>query len=55
MHGISIIYAHASKFDPDEDAANVASTGSPLAEGEGVLSDPLGLTVEAKERKDHEG
>lgn len=56
-----------SKFDPDKDAFN--SHGLSLAEGEAVLNDPLGLTVEddssegevhwitvtAKERKDYEG
>jgi uncharacterized protein len=36
----------ASKFDPDKDAANIAKHGLSLVEGEGVLSDPLGLTVE---------
>ena len=34
------------KFDPDKDAANIAKHGLSLAEGEGVLNDPLGLTVE---------
>jgi uncharacterized DUF497 family protein len=34
------------KFDPDKDAANVAKHGLSLVEGEGVLNDPLGLTVE---------
>jgi uncharacterized DUF497 family protein len=36
----------ASKFDPDKDAANIVEHGLSLVEGEGVLSDPLGLTVE---------
>jgi uncharacterized protein len=35
-----------SEFDPDKDAANIAKHGLSLAEGEGVLNDPLGLTVE---------
>jgi uncharacterized protein len=35
-----------SKFDPDKDAANVAKHGLSLVQGEGVLSDPLGLTIE---------
>ncbi len=35
-----------SKFDPDKDAANIVKHGVSLAEGEGVLNDPLGLTIE---------
>ena len=35
-----------SKFDPDKDASNIAKHGLSLVEGEGVLNDPLGLTVE---------
>ena len=35
-----------SKFDPDKDASNIAKHGTSLVEGEGVLNDPLGLTVE---------
>ncbi|MGO8830526.1 MAG: BrnT family toxin [Steroidobacteraceae bacterium] len=35
-----------SKFDPDKDAANIVKHGLSLVEGEGVLNDPLGLTVE---------
>jgi uncharacterized DUF497 family protein len=35
-----------SEFDPDKDAANIAKHGLSLAQGEGVLNDPLGLTVE---------
>jgi uncharacterized DUF497 family protein len=34
------------KFDPDKDTANIAKHGLSLVEGEGVLNDPLGLTVE---------
>ncbi len=33
-------------FDPDKNAANIAKHGVSLAEGDGVLLDPLGLTVE---------
>jgi uncharacterized protein len=33
-------------FDPSKDAANIAKHGVSLAEGDGVLSDPLCLTVE---------
>ena len=35
-----------SKFDPDKDATNIAKHGLSLVEGEGVLNDPLGLTIE---------
>jgi uncharacterized protein len=35
-----------SKFDPEKDAANFAKHGLSLVEGEGVLNDPLGLTIE---------
>ena len=35
-----------STFDPDKDGANIAKHGLSLVEGEGVLSDPLGLTIE---------
>jgi len=34
------------KFDPGKDAANIVKHGLSLVEGEGVLNDPLGLTVE---------
>ncbi len=33
-------------FDPKNDAANIKKHGVSLAEGDGVLSDPLALTVE---------
>jgi uncharacterized protein len=36
----------ASKFDPEKDAANIVKHGLSLVEGDGVLNDPLGLTVE---------
>jgi hypothetical protein len=35
-----------STFDPGKDAANIAKHGLSLVEGEGVLNDPLGLTIE---------
>ena len=35
-----------SKFDPVKGAANIAKHGLSLVEGEGVLNDPLGLTIE---------
>lgn len=33
-------------FDPKKDAANRRKHGMSLAEGDGVLSDPLALTIE---------
>ncbi len=33
-------------FDPKKDAANIKKHGVSLSEGDGVLSDPLALTVE---------
>jgi hypothetical protein len=33
-------------FDPDKDALNLEKHGVSLAEGDGVLNDPLALTVE---------
>jgi uncharacterized DUF497 family protein len=35
-------------FDPDKNAANLAKHGVSLSEGDGVLNDPLALTVEDK-------
>ena len=35
-----------STFDPGKDAANRKKHGISLAEGDGVLSDPHGLTIE---------
>jgi uncharacterized protein len=35
-----------SEFDPAKDAANIAKHGISLAEGDGVVRDPLGLTRE---------
>ena len=35
-----------SKFDPEKDSANIAKHGLSLVEGDGVLNDPLGLTIE---------
>lgn len=34
------------EFDPDKNAANLAKHGVSLADGEGVLLDPLGRTIE---------
>ena len=36
----------ASKFDPAKNAANLRKHGISLAEGDGVLNDPLALTLE---------
>jgi len=36
----------SAEFDPKKDAANVKKHGVSLSEGDGVLSDPLALTVE---------
>ena len=33
-------------FDPKKDAANVKKHGVSLSEGDGVLSDPLAVTIE---------
>lgn len=33
-------------FDPNKNAANLKKHGVSLAEGEGVLNDPLALTIE---------
>jgi uncharacterized DUF497 family protein len=35
-----------STFDPQKDAANLRKHGVSLAEGDGVLNDPLAITVE---------
>ena len=36
----------SAEFDPKKDAANVKKHGVSLSEGDGVLNDPLALTVE---------
>jgi uncharacterized protein len=33
-------------FDPEKNAANIAKHGVSLAQGDGVLNDPLALTIE---------
>lgn len=33
-------------FDPKKDAANIKKHGVSLAEGDGVMSDPLAVTIE---------
>jgi len=34
------------EFDPKKDTANLAKHGVSLAEGDGVLHDPLAITIE---------
>lgn len=36
----------SANFDPKKDAANIKKHGVSLSEGDGVLGDPLALTVE---------
>ena len=36
----------SAEFDPKKDAANIEKHGVALSEGDGVLNDPLALTVE---------
>ncbi|MBE0621117.1 MAG: BrnT family toxin [Burkholderiales bacterium] len=36
----------ATEFDPKKDAANLKKHGVSLSEGDGVLNDPLALTLE---------
>ena len=36
----------SANFDPKKDAANIRKHGVSLSEGDGVLNDPLALTVE---------
>ena len=36
----------ATSFDPTKDAANRKKHGISLVEGDGVLNDPLALTIE---------
>jgi uncharacterized DUF497 family protein len=36
----------SANFDPKKNAANIRKHGVPLSDGDGVLSDPLALTVE---------
>ena len=38
----------SAEFDPKKDAANLRKHGVSLSEGDGVLNDPLALTVEDK-------
>jgi uncharacterized protein len=36
----------SAEFDPKKDTANIKKHGVSLSEGDGVLSDPLALTIE---------
>ena len=36
----------SAEFDPKKDAVNIKKHGVSLSEGDGVLNDPLALTVE---------
>ena len=47
------VYAHyaynrrmSPEFDPKKNAANIAKHGVSLSTGDGVLRDPLGITIE---------
>jgi len=42
----------AADFDPKKNAANLKKHGVSLAEGDGVLNDPLALTVEDDSARD---
>jgi uncharacterized DUF497 family protein len=46
MHDMHILYLYGSESSIPKDAANIVKHGLSLVEGEGVLNDPLGLTVE---------
>jgi uncharacterized DUF497 family protein len=39
-------------FDPEKNAANIAKHGVSLAKGDGVLHDPLALTIEDDSARD---
>jgi len=43
-----------STFDPKKNAANVRKHGVALSEGDGVLNDPLALTVEDRSSADEQ-
>ncbi len=46
MHNIHTIDTVESNFDPTKTAINLRKRGVSLAEGDGVLNDPLALTIE---------
>lgn len=41
-----IYWSVTAAFDPGKDAANLKKHGVSLAEGDGVLNDPLAVTIE---------
>jgi uncharacterized DUF497 family protein len=43
-----------STFDPAKDAANLRKHATSLAEGDGVLNDPLALTIEDSSSQDEQ-
>lgn len=46
MHRVHIIEGVESTFDPKKGEVNLRKHGVSLAEGDGVLNDPLALTAE---------
>ena len=44
----------SAEFDPKKDAANLKKHGVSLSEGDGVLNDPLALTVEDDAAEDEQ-
>ena len=44
----------SADFNPKKDAANIKKHGVSLSEGDGVLSDPLALTVEDDSAEDEQ-
>jgi uncharacterized DUF497 family protein len=43
-----------SRFDPKKEAANLKKHGVSLTEGDGVLSDPPGITIEDESSQDEQ-
>lgn len=46
MHTMHIFRVVTTSFDPRKDGTNIRKHGISLTEGDGVLDDPLALTVE---------
>ena len=46
MHRMHILRRWTSSFDPKKNTANLRKHGVSLADGDGVLNDPLALTIE---------
>jgi len=44
----------STEFDPKKDASNIKKHGVSLAEGDGVLNDPLALAVEDDSAEDEQ-